>query len=321
MDSVNLDTMSQTSTDDIDTTHGLAVHDRSVSARVSTARHAGDRFGQSKLFDLGQFEVIWEPEIATLWAYLTPNERPNYDMALLRDALTWHDESKRLFDGPECPMKFMVMGSRYPGVFNLGGDLELFADSIMRRDREQLRDYGHRCVEIVDRLWNCSYLPIVNIGLAQGDALGGGLESLMCHDVIVAERQARFGLPEVLFGLFPGMGAYSILARKIGHAAAEKMILSGKIYTAQEMYDMGLVHILADTGEGEAAVRDFIKANSGRQSGLRGIYESGRQVNPMQMSELIDIVDGWVDAALRLTEKDLRLMRRLAAAQSRLQKV
>src|SRR3546814_13260948 len=104
-------------------------------------------------------------------------------------------------------------------------------------------------------------MNFVNIGLAQGDALGGGFEALMTFDVVVAERQARFGLPEILFGLFPGMGAYSILARRIGHAHAERMILGGKCYSAEEMYDMGLVHVIAEAGEGEQAVRDFIDRN------------------------------------------------------------
>ena len=180
---------------------------------------------QSKLFDLGQIDVSWQPELGTLWAFITPQDRPNYNLQLLRDTMAWQVETKRLFDGPDSPLKFMVLGSRFPGVFNLGGDLEMFADCIERQDRTTLLHYAHLCVEIVDRVWNCSDLPVVNIGLAQGDALGGGFEALLCFDVIIAERQARFGLPEVLFGLFPGMGAYSILARRLGHRMAEKMIL------------------------------------------------------------------------------------------------
>src|SRR3546814_11530106 len=68
----------------------------------------------------------------------------------------------------------------------------------------------------------------------------------------------------ILFGLFPGMGAYSILARRIGHVHAERMILGGKVYSAEEMYDMGLVHVIAETGEGEQAVRDYISENNAR---------------------------------------------------------
>ena len=50
----------------------------------------------------------------------------------------------------------------------------------------------------------------------QGECLGGGFEAALSSDVIVAEKSARFGFPEILFNLFPGMGAYSFLERKIG---------------------------------------------------------------------------------------------------------
>lgn len=277
-----------------------------------------DMFGASHMYDLGQLDVQWDAALGTLWAFVTPHERPNYNVPLLRDAMVWQSEAKRLFGGPDTPLRYMVLGSRFPGVWNLGGDLELFADCIVTRDRERLRDYGHACVRIVDRLWYCNDMPVINIGLAQGDALGGGLEALLCHDVIIAERQARFGLPEVLFGLFPGMGAYSILARKLGHVAAERMILSGKVYGAEELHDMGLITLLADTGAGEETARDWIAQNSAHHAGMLGVFRAGRRVNPMTMAELEDIVDGWTDAALRLTDKDLKLIRRLAAAQSRL---
>ena len=52
---------------------------------------------------------------------------------------------------------------------------------------------------------------MVTIGLAQGDALGGGFESLLSFNVIIAERDARFGFPENIFGLFPGMVQMSCL--------------------------------------------------------------------------------------------------------------
>jgi len=276
------------------------------------------RLGRSKLFDLGQIDVQWDQELSTLWAFMTPIDRPNSNPALVRDTMAWQTEARKVFGAEANGLKYMVLGSRFPGVFNLGGDLEMFAYCIENQDRHTLQQYAHLCIEIVDRFWHCNDMPIVNIALAQGDALGGGLEAMMCFDVIIAERQARFGLPEVLFGLFPGMGAYSILARKLGHAAAERMLLSGKIYTAQEMYEMGLVTILADPGCGEEVARDYIRANSGRHSGHVGIYRAGRRVAPMDFGELKDIVEGWVDAAMKLNDKDLKMMRRLAKAQTRL---
>lgn len=285
---------------------------------IAAPSRALDLDNHSKLFDLGQIDVDWDPDIATLWAFITPLDRPNYNLPLLRDTMAWQMEARRLFGTDDSRLKFMVLGSRFPGVFNLGGDLEMFADCIERQDRATLLHYSHLCVEIVDRVWHCNDMPVVNIGLAQGDALGGGFEALLCFDVIIAERQARFGLPEVLFGLFPGMGAYSILARRLGHIMAEKLILEGKVYSAQEMYEMGIVTALADPGQGEAVTRAWITDHIDRHAGHVGVFRAGRRVNPMTLDELKEIVEGWVDTAMKLSPKDLKMMRRLAAAQTRL---
>lgn len=275
-------------------------------------------FRQSTLFDLGQIDVRWDEALATLWAFMTPLERPNSNLGLIRDTMAWQRESRRVFGDKNGALKFMVLGSRFPGVFNLGGDLEMFAECIQRRDRDTLLKYGVACCEIVDRIWHCNDMNIINIGLAQGDALGGGLEALMCFDVIIAERQARFGLPEVLFGLFPGMGAYSILSRRVGPVLARQMIADGRIYSADEMYEMGIVTQVVDTGEGEAATARWIRDHVSHHAGYVGINRAGRRVNPMTLEELTDIVETWTDTALALSDRDLRMMRRLAAAQTRL---
>ena len=49
------------------------------------------------------------------------------------------------------------------------------------------------------------HTPLITIALVQGDALGGGFECALSFDVLIAERSAKMGLPEVLFNLFPGM--------------------------------------------------------------------------------------------------------------------
>jgi DSF synthase len=161
-------------------------------------------------------------------------------------------------------------------------------------------------------------LPIVTIALVQGDALGGGFEAMLSFNVVVAERGARFGLPEIAFGLFPGMGAHCLLARKVGLAKAEQMMLSNRLYGAEEMHEMGLVHVLAEPGCGEDAVKAYIARNGRKQSGHRGIYQASGLVDPISLSELEAVVEVWADSALCLTVADLKLMKRLVEAQTRL---
>ncbi len=153
--------------------------------------------------------------------------------------------------------------------------------------------------------------------MVQGDALGGGLESALSMDMIVAERSAKMGLPEILFNLFPGMGAYSFLSRKLDAARAEKMILSGRVYSAEELHEMGVVDVLVEDGQGEEGIREYIDRQTYRHNAYRGVFQMRRRVNTIPKEELIDVVDIWVDAVLNLKEADIRKMARLTAAQDR----
>jgi DSF synthase len=277
-----------------------------------------DRPAGSRLFDLGQLDVRWEAQTGSLWTYMTPVDRPNFNRAMLRDFQRWQAEIRREFGGRDEGLKYIVLGSRFPGVFNLGGDLDLFAGFIANGDRAGLVQYGRDCVSILYNNMRRLELPVVTIGLVQGDALGGGFEAVLSFNVIVAEKGARFGLPEIAFGLFPGMGAHCLLARKVGLAKAEEMMLSNRLYSAEEMHALGLVHIVAEPGEGEEAVRAYIARNYRKQSGHYGIYESSSRVDPVTLEELQSVVEVWADSALCLTPLDIKLMKRLVDAQSRL---
>jgi DSF synthase len=276
------------------------------------------RAAGSRLFDLGQLDVRWEAALGTLWTYMTPVDRPNFNRPMLRDFQRWQAEIVREFSDPSEGLKYLVLGSRFPGVFNLGGDLDLFASFIAAGDREALVAYGRDCVGILHRNMRRLDLPLVTIALVEGDALGGGFEAVLSFNLIVAERHARFGLPEIAFGLFPGMGAHCLLSRKVGLAKAEEMMLSNRLYTAEEMHGLGLVHVLAEPGQGEEAVRAYIAKNGRRQAGHRGIYHASSLVDPIMLEELEDVVEVWADSALRLTDGDLKLMKRLVDAQARL---
>lgn len=271
-----------------------------------------------RLFELEQIEVSWEGETGTLWSFMRPRGRPSYNRDLLEDFHAWQRGIVAAYGGQRDALRYLVLGSRTPGVFNLGGDLDLFAAKIRERNRQALVDYGKSCVRILHRNMNGLGLPMITIGLAQGDALGGGLESLLSFNVVIAERGAKFGFPETLFGLFPGMGAYSLVARRTGAAFAEEMMLSGRTYTAEEMKEAGLVHIVTEPGHGIDEVRDFIQRNRRRHNGMRAIFEAGRAVNPVTLAELDHIVDIWADACLELSDRDLKVMQRLVSAQNRL---
>jgi DSF synthase len=272
-----------------------------------------------RLFKLEQLEVNWDEQSGALWTFMRPRGRPSYNLDLLEDFHAWQRGIVAMFDDRPSDLQYLLLGSRTPGVFNLGGDLNHFLAKIRARDRQALVDYGESCVRILHRNMQTLGLPMITIGLAQGDALGGGFESLLSFNVIIAERNAKFGFPETIFGLFPGMGAYSLVARRVNAAFAEEMMLTGRIYSADEMKEAGLVHMVVDQGQGIDAARDYMQRNKRRHVGARAVYKAGREVAPVTLEELDRIVQIWADACLQLRDRDLKVMQRLVAAQDKLQ--
>jgi len=268
-------------------------------------------------FDLVEIEVSYDQTTKTLWSFMTPTLRPAFNPLLLRDLQAWQIEIQRTFTGNEAGLQYLVLGSRVPGIFNLGGDLGIVADLIEQRDANGLTRYANLCVEILYRNLTGLDLSAVTIALIQGETVGGGFETALSFDVIVAERQARFSLPENAFGLFPGVGAHSILTRRLGAAKAEDIMLAGKIFSAEELFDMGLVHVLAEPGQGEAAVADYISRNGKRQRGHLGVYRASREVNPIEIDELRRVAHIWVDTALEIGPQHIKVMRRLASIQAK----
>jgi DSF synthase len=195
--------------------------------------------------------------------------------------------------------------------------LALFLLLIKTGDRDAIARYAAMCLDnLHPRIENYGCPTLTTISLVQGDALGGGFECALTSDVIVAEESAQMGLPEILFNLFPGMGAYSLLARRVGAREAERMIQSGRMVPARKLHEMGIVDVLAKDGEGESTVRQWIAANAKRRTGTQGMYLARRLVNPITRAELDAVAEAWVDTALRLEARDLKMMDFLVRAQA-----
>jgi len=201
--------------------------------------------------------------------------------------------------------------------FNLGGDLALFCDAIRRQDRAGLLEYARQCVRGVHAFHQGLGGRAHTIALVQGDALGGGFEAaLSCH-TIVAEEGVGMGLPEVLFDLFPGMGAYSFLCQRVSPKVAERMMLEGRVYPAEELYKLGLVDVLVPKGEGVRAVHEVIRGNRRIPHARSAMHEVVRSTTACSIDTLMKITEIWVDTALQLGDRSLRTMDRLVKAQQR----
>jgi DSF synthase len=307
----------------------MSVHTRLIgdaqghaSVRPDGIFGSGNQFGvsiASQKFD----EIIVRHDRADriFWCFMNQRGRPSYTYSLgaeVQQVQEWVADNYAIpANGGPDDLRYLVCGSKTPGIYNLGGDLRHFAECIRNRDLGAMRRYAETCVRMQHANANAFGAPIITFALVQGDALGGGFEHALAFDILVAEKSARLGLPEIVFNLFPGMGAYSFLVRRVGRKLAEKFILEGKIYTAEELYSLGIVDLLAEDGQGEAAIVEYCQKHKNRFAAERAIYRARRASHPVELDELLQITHIWAETAMTLEENDVRKMERLADAQER----
>jgi DSF synthase len=263
-----------------------------------------------------------EPSGDSHWMYMhadgAPGVRPCFHSQMLDDVLSFMNSiTLRESQRQSGKLRHLVVASAAPGAFNLGGDLGLFSQLIRENNRDRLLSYARRCIDGVHHLNTGLGGDVRTIALIEGDALGGGLEiALACH-TIVAEEGVDMGLPEVLFGLFPGMGAYSFLCKRVSPQVAEKIILDGNIYTSEELYRLGVVDVLVPKGHGAAAVQELINKQQRAPHAYLAMNASRNLAQPVGYDELMGITEVWVDTALALGDKSLRMMERIVRAQEK----
>jgi DSF synthase len=257
----------------------------------------------------------------TVWTSMAPQGRQCFHEEMLDEILKCYGSIEQhnrrwLREGGECPIRYAVIASSHPDVFSYGGDIARFRGLIAARDSAGLLRYALKCIDIVHMLSAGCDPPMTTVALVQGEALGGGFEAALCTSYLVAEKRARFALPEILFNLFPGMGAYHFLARRLRMRQVEEIVAGGNVYTAAELYEMGVVDVLAEDGEGERAVVDFIREHARRGNARRAIGQVRQSVFPVEKEALVRTAELWVETALGLGAADLKMIDRLVKAQS-----
>jgi len=262
-----------------------------------------------------QFSTRYDSETSAIWVCMGPKPRPCMNATLIDELVLLQQQLTNTYKNQHpyslWPFRHLVLASKTPGIFNLGGDLGFFKHCIINKEEENLRDYAYKCINLLHRNIGNLDLPITMVSLVQGQALGGGFETALSCDVIIAERSSQMGFPEILFNLFPGMGAYNLLERRIGSALAERIILSGRTFKAEELYDMGVIDVLAEDGKGVEATVNYLNSHNQSHNTIRAMKRIRQIVHPVEKQKLYDIVDIWLEAAMDLSQKDLAKMERL----------
>lgn len=217
--------------------------------------------------DVAEQELVVERHRAVLVARLNrPDARNSLNASLFRAIGAAVIEAET---NPE--VRVLVLTGTGDRAFCAGMDLRAFASGEavgVGRDDETVA-----CNRLM-----AGDVAVPVIGAANATAVGGGFELLLGCDVIIASSEAKFGLPEVKRGLFPG-GRGTFLPLRVPMGIALEMLLTGDSIDAARGYEIGLLNAVVPPGEvvdAAVALAERIAANG--PLGVAAVKEVGRLV-------------------------------------------
>jgi DSF synthase len=263
-----------------------------------------------------RYSAAFTEKLGILWFNWGPEGYPCFTKELLSDMLhgisTITDGS---FEYAES-LRYFVLRSDFPELFNLGGDLRLFYNLIQSKDRDGLCQYGEKALQLMHALSVGFERGVTTIALVQGKCLGGGFESALACDYIIAERQAEFGFPEIMLGIFPGMGAASMLARRVTKKVFEDLFHTGRTFSAHDLANIGIVDQVVEKGQGESAVISMIQKRHSAYFAHKTMTGVRKQAVHITKEEMLPVLDAWIDCALSLERRRLLILLQAAENQA-----
>lgn len=251
--------------------------------------------------------TFFDKKYGVHWAVLNKDAPIRVTSEMLLDLQAVQDEVKNRIDQLN-DLNYQIFTSAIPGIFSLGGDLGMFARCSVNKDRATLENYARATTEFVYNGATNYNKAVTTISIVKGAAFGGGFEGALGANVLIAEKQSLFSFPETRFGMFPGMGAFTLLKRRVPVHVAEEIIFSAKIYTAEQLHELGVIDIVCDEGEGDSAAVRFIAKRHRQKKGIDTMRELVGQFAPIDREEMLAITDRWVEAALDLDDKERKII-------------
>jgi DSF synthase len=262
-----------------------------------------------------RYSVAFDERYGILTSSWGPAGQPCFSRELLANM---HSGISTIEDGNyehAVALRYFVLRSEFPAIFSLGGDLTLFSELIQKRDHEGLRSYGSIAIHLMRALSRGLNGAATTLALVQGKCYGGGFEVALACDYVIAEQQAEFCFPEITLGIFPGMGAVSVLARRAEKRIFEELLHSGRRVRASELFEMGIVDRVVEQGGGENAVMEFVKARHSNFRAHHAMTKTRRNVYAISEQEAADVLEQWIECALALDRRRLLILNQVAAQQ------
>jgi len=171
-------------------------------------------------------------------------------------------------------------------AFIAGADISEMAD-MTPLEAKEFSDFGHNMLNKIEG----SKLPF--IAAVNGYALGGGCETLMACDIVIAGKSAKLGQPEINLGISPGFGGTQRLPRLVGRMKAKELLLTGRNISADEAEKIGLVNMVIDDDKllekaeeiaGKIASKSTVQTNFIKDLVNKGIDVDLHTANSLEIS-------------------------------------
>ena len=193
-------------------------------------------------------------------------------------------------------------------VLTGGGDKSFIAGSDIAEMRDQdpagQREVGTKTHFACDSIRK---LPVPVLARINGYCLGSGMELAASCDMRAAADHAKFGMPEVKFGIPSGMEA-CLLPLLMGWGKANELVLTGEMIDAQEAYRCGFLERLVPAAELDGAIEKWVTAIC--SAGPRAVRIQKALVRDWERMSIRDAIHRGIDACAesRTTDEPVRLM-------------
>jgi len=212
--------------------------------------------------------------------------------------------------------RYMVLQSEMKGVFSMGGDLNHFYRLIIERDYAGMTTYAKKSHQLIQALIQGLQRRVTTFALISGKCFGGGFEVALSCDYRIAERNATFSFPEILLGIFPGMGGVSLLARLTNKQIFEEVLYSGKTFSADELLAFGLIDEVVDEGAGCNAVEARLKRLDSAHSAFTNMLSVRKNTLSIEAIEFQRVIEEWVECVMNLDKRRLLILKQIALKQN-----
>jgi len=161
-------------------------------------------------------------------------------------------------------------------AFIAGADISAMAD-MTSLEAKEFAELGHNMLNKIEN----SRLPF--IAAVNGYALGGGCETLMACDIVIAGKSAKIGQPEINLGIHPGFGGTQRLPRLVGRMKAKELLLTGRNLSAEESQSIGLINMVVDDEklmeEAEKLANQIASKSSVQTSFIKALVNKGSDID------------------------------------------